>query len=119
MNIELHGFWPERAREIEEALLVNIKSRLGTEESEHCVVTVVSDCPYDRDYRHAPFFRVFSDDKADFMIAAELLRPIPMPGEGMKKFIECVLLVDCIELRPIVASKMDGTYGELSVNDSP
>ncbi|MFA6315283.1 MAG: hypothetical protein WC648_02870 [Candidatus Paceibacterota bacterium] len=98
MNIELHGFLPEHAKDIGVAVWSKLLSNLPKEEFVDCAVTIVDDRAYDHNHRNAPFFRVFSDKKADFKLVAELLKLIWMPGAGMKTFVECILLNDCIEL---------------------
>ncbi len=98
MNIELHGFLPEHTEGICTAVWGKLFANLPREEQMDCAVTVVPDRSYECHGRNAPFIRVFSDRKSDFALAAKLLKPVKMPGAGMKTFVECVLLDDCIEL---------------------
>lgn len=98
MNIELHGFLPEHAKNIGEVVWGKLLSNLSKEEFSDCAVTIVDDRSYDHNYRNAPFFRVFSSRKTDFILASKLLKLIRMPGAGMKVFLECVLLADFREL---------------------
>lgn len=119
MNIELHGFLSDHAKDIGEAVWSKLQANLPKEEFEDCAVTVVNDRAYDHNYRNAPFFRVFSDKKADFKLAAELLKPIRMPGAGMKTFVEGVLLADCLELDSVPPRKTEADYNPLSGNFGP
>jgi hypothetical protein len=119
MNIELHGFLPEHAKDIGEAVWSKLLANLPKEEFGDCIVTVVNDRAYDHNYRNAPFFRIFSDKKEDFKFAAELLKPIRMPGAGMKTFVECVLLADCLELDAVKPKKTEADYNPLSGNYGP
>ena len=47
MNIELHGFLPEHAKDIGEAVWSKLQSNLPKEEFQDCAVTVVNDRAYD------------------------------------------------------------------------
>lgn len=119
MNIELHGFLPDHVKEIAEAVWSKLLTNLPKEEFQNSAVTVVNDRSYDHNYRNAPFFRVFSDKKKDFGFIAELLKPIRMPGAGMKTFVECILLSNCIELNDHVPKKTESDYSPLSGNFGP
>ncbi len=119
MNIELHGFVPEHAKEISLAVWSKLLSNLPKEAFVDSAVTVADDRSYDHDHRYAPFFRVFSDKKADFKLAAELLGSIRMPGAGMKTFVECVLLDCCLQLGAPLPRKTEADYNLLSGNFGP
>lgn len=98
MNIELHGFLPEHAKDIAERVWGKLESSLPKEKSDDCAVTIANDQAYDHNGRNAPLIRVISDDRKDFDLACSFLKPIRMPGAGMKTFVECILLADCREL---------------------
>jgi hypothetical protein len=98
MNIELHGFASEAAKELQERIWSMLISNLPYEERQDCVVSEIDSRPRDVNVRNAPFFRVFSDKRTDFGLACTFLKSIPMPGAGMKVFVECVLLDHCREL---------------------
>lgn len=98
MNIELHGFLPEHAEGIGEQVWSKLQANLSKGEFMDSAVTVVGDRSFDYTYRNAPFFRVFSDKTSDFDLACRLLKPVRMPGAGMKTFVECVRLADCRQL---------------------
>ncbi len=119
MNIELHGFLPEHAKDIAEAVWSKLLSNLPKEEFQGSAVTVVNDRSHDHNYRNTPFFRIFSDKKKDFGFIAEHLKPIRMPGAGTKTFVECVLLADCLELDAVPAKKTEADYNPLSGNFGP
>ena len=98
MNIELHGFWSKNAKEIQESVWGRLIGQLPPEKSSDCCVTIVDSQPQGKSGRDAAFIRVYSDDERDFQIAAELLKPVRMPGAGLRTFVECVLLHRCVEL---------------------
>jgi hypothetical protein len=98
MNIELHGFESKQAEEIRQAVWSKLLANLKEEQWDECVVAVVPDHVTDRRGRRAPFFRVFSDKAADFKKITPFLKPIKMPGAGLRTIVECVLLKKCIEL---------------------
>jgi len=98
MNIELHGFLPEKVKDIAEAVWSKLIANLSPDDSSDCVVTIVPSQSYDKRGRNTPFIRVYSDKKTDFELTIKLLKPVKMPGAGMKTYVECILLHKCLEL---------------------
>lgn len=62
------------------------------------VVVIFQNDVQDRRGRSAPFFRVYSDRATDFSVAISWLRPIWMPGAGIRTCVECVLLNSSVDL---------------------
>lgn len=98
MNIELHGFLPQYAPEIQKAVWSRLIDQLPPEESNECCVTVVNSIAQKKDGGIAPFIRIYSDRRSDFQIAIDLLIPVRMPSAGLRTFVECVLLERRVEL---------------------
>lgn len=119
MNIELHGFLPEPAKDIATSIWSKLQANLSNDEFTDCAITVVNDRSYDHHNRNAPFFRVFTSKKEDFNLVAQFLKPIRMPGAGMRTFVECVLLADCIELGTVTPRKTEADYNPLSGRFGP
>lgn len=98
MNIELHGSLPEQAKMISLSIWSKLLAKLPKRDFEECIVTTVNVETMDHNGRSAPFFRIYSDRKSDFVLAIKILKQIRMPGAGMKTVVECLPLAKCIEL---------------------
>ena len=103
MNIEVHGLVLTESDEPGVRLLVNVIwgnlfAHVSQERWTDCAVTIVRSQSSDYKGRWSPFIRIYSDKKSDFELAKKFLKPVRIPGAGIRTFVECVLLKSCAEL---------------------
>lgn len=98
MNIELHGFAPKSAPEIQQLIWSKLIANLPRSKSAECNVSIVQATTQGIDGRICPFIRIYSDKKQDFKFALKILKNVKMPGAGQQTFVECVVLNLCAVL---------------------
>ena len=101
MNVEFHGLLLKEKNDRTQFLnsaMGKLCACIPKEEWADCAVTIVPSHSSDNNGRLAPFIRVYTNQRSDFLLVKKAFKGVRMPGAGMKTFVECIVVDDCFIL---------------------